>query len=225
MRDVKWRTGYSWQSMQRCLANNLRQRATTRDNAYLSSGMWKTCSIFPPHIVLQKNPTQDTVLPSLMPSWWGIEGRVRQNRGVQGRTRITDMESQMPCFYFPCIVQWMDNHQGSTFDGTEMQCHSVLTFKIQAESHPVREPKLPAWHRILAYLPSWCFLRVIATFMYRVRLEKFCKATYRSQKIICVSNYSDMPNTVVSDYCKIEFYEGIVVPYCVWFYNSCGPIR
>ena len=76
---------------------------------------------------------------------WGIEtgyGKIEERRA---KTRITDMESRMLCFYYSLVLyNELIIVRAILSDGTERQSvMTMLTFKIQVELHRVREPKPP----------------------------------------------------------------------------------
>ena len=69
-----------------------------------------------------------------------VHGKIEECRA---KTRITDMESRMLCFYYSLVLynEWIIV-RAMLSDGTERQSvMTMLTFKIQVESHLVREPK------------------------------------------------------------------------------------
>ena len=76
---------------------------------------------------------------------WGIETGYGKIEECRAKTRITDMESRMLCFYYSLVLynEWIIV-RAILSDGTERQSvMTMLTFKIQVESHLVREPKPP----------------------------------------------------------------------------------
>ena len=76
---------------------------------------------------------------------WGIETGYGKIEECRAKTRITDMESRMLCFYYSLILynEWIIV-RAMISDGTERQsAMTMLTFKIQVESHLMREPKPP----------------------------------------------------------------------------------
>ncbi len=69
-------------------------------------------------------------------------GKIEECRA---KTRITDMESQMLCFYHSLVLynEWIIV-RALLSDGTERQSvMTMLTFKVQLESLPIRQPKPP----------------------------------------------------------------------------------
>ena len=75
---------------------------------------------------------------------WGIETGYGKIEECRAKTRITDMESRMPCFYYSLVLynEWIIV-RAMLSDGMKGSVMTMLTFKIQVESHLVREPKLP----------------------------------------------------------------------------------
>ena len=76
---------------------------------------------------------------------WGIETGYGKIEECRAKTRITDMESRMLYFYYSRALynEWIIV-MAMLSDGTERQSvMTVLTFKIQVESHLVLEPKPP----------------------------------------------------------------------------------
>ena len=76
---------------------------------------------------------------------WGIEAGYGKIEECMTKTRITDMESRILCFYYSLALynEWIIV-RAMLSDGTERQSvMTMLTFKMQVESHLVREPKLP----------------------------------------------------------------------------------
>ena len=75
----------------------------------------------------------------------GIETGYGKIEECRAKTRITDMESRMLRFYYSLVLynEWIIV-RAMLSDGTERQSvMTMLTFKIQVESHLVREPKPP----------------------------------------------------------------------------------
>ena len=69
-------------------------------------------------------------------------GKIEECRA---KTQITDMESRMLRFYYSLALynEWIIV-RAMLSDGTERQSvMTMLTFKIQVESHLMREPKPP----------------------------------------------------------------------------------
>ena len=69
-------------------------------------------------------------------------GKIEECRA---KTRITNMESRMLCFYYSQVLcsEWIIVRTMLS-DGTERQsAMTMLTFKIQVESHLIRESKPP----------------------------------------------------------------------------------
>ena len=75
---------------------------------------------------------------------WGIETGYGKIEECRAKTRITDMESRMLCFYYSLVLynEWIIV-RAMLSDGMKGSVMTMLTFKIQVESHLVREPKLP----------------------------------------------------------------------------------
>ena len=74
---------------------------------------------------------------------WGIETGYGKIEECRAKTRITDMESRMLCFYYSLVLynEWIIV-RAMLSDGTERQsAMTMLTFKIQVEAHLMREPK------------------------------------------------------------------------------------
>ena len=75
----------------------------------------------------------------------GIETGYGKIEECRTKTRITNIESRMLCFYYSLILynEWIIV-RAMISDGTERQsAMTMLTFKIQVESHLMREPKPP----------------------------------------------------------------------------------
>ena len=76
---------------------------------------------------------------------WRIETGYDKIKECRAKTRITDMESRMLCFYYSLVLynEWIIA-RAILSDGTERQSvMTMLIFKIQVESHLVHELKLP----------------------------------------------------------------------------------
>ena len=74
---------------------------------------------------------------------WRQDGKIEECRA---KTQIADMESRMLCFYYSLILynEWIIL-RAMLSDGTERQSvMTVLTFKIQVESHLARKSEPPA---------------------------------------------------------------------------------
>ena len=75
---------------------------------------------------------------------WGIETGYGKIEECRAKTRVTDMESRMLCFYYSLVLynEWIIVRVMIS-DGTERPSTMImLTCKIQAESRLIREPKL-----------------------------------------------------------------------------------
>ena len=74
---------------------------------------------------------------------WGMETGYGKIEECKARTRITNMESRMLCFYYSLILyNELIIVRAMISDGTERQSAvTLLTFKIQVKSHMMREPK------------------------------------------------------------------------------------
>ncbi len=69
-------------------------------------------------------------------------GKIEECRA---KTRITDMESRMLCFYYSLVLynEWVIV-RAMLSDGTERQsAMTMLTFRVQLESLPIRQSKPP----------------------------------------------------------------------------------
>ena len=76
---------------------------------------------------------------------WGIETGYGKIEECRAKTRITDMESRMLCFYYSLVLynEWVIV-RAMLSDGTERQSvMTMLTFKVQLESLPIRQSKPP----------------------------------------------------------------------------------
>ena len=76
---------------------------------------------------------------------WGIETAYGKIEECRTKTRITNMESRILCFYYSLILynEWIIVRVMIS-NGTERQsAMTLLVFKIQVESHLMREPKPP----------------------------------------------------------------------------------
>ena len=86
-----------------------------------------------------------TVKTEVYAKIWGIETGYGKIEECRIKTRITDMASRTLCFYYSLVLynEWIIV-RAMLSDGTERQSvMTMLTFKIQVESHLVREPKPP----------------------------------------------------------------------------------
>ena len=76
---------------------------------------------------------------------WGIEAGCGKIEECRAKTRISDMESRMLCFYYSLVLynEWIIV-RAILSDGTERQsAMTMLTFKVQLESLLIRQPKPP----------------------------------------------------------------------------------
>ena len=76
---------------------------------------------------------------------WGIETGYGKIEECRAKTRITDMESRMLCFYYSIVLynEWIIV-RAMLSDGTERQsAMTVLVFKVRLELHMVCESKPP----------------------------------------------------------------------------------
>ena len=76
---------------------------------------------------------------------WGIETGYGKIEECRAKTRISDMESRMLCFYYSLVLynEWIIV-RAMLSDGTERQsAMTMLTFKVQLESLLIRQSKPP----------------------------------------------------------------------------------
>ena len=100
-------------------------------------------------LMFQKKDTsglQQTILQSRPRPYvkrWGIETGYDKIEECRAKTRITDMESRMQCFYYSPVLynEWIIV-RAMLSDGTKRQsAMTMLTFKIQVEAYLMSEPK------------------------------------------------------------------------------------
>ena len=76
---------------------------------------------------------------------WGIETGYGKIEECRAKTRISDMESRMLCFYYSPVLynEWIIV-RAMLSDGTERQsAMTMLTFKVQLKSLLIRQSKPP----------------------------------------------------------------------------------
>ena len=76
---------------------------------------------------------------------WGIETGYGKIEECRTKTRISDMESRMLCFYYSPVLynEWIIV-RAMLSDGTERQsAMTMLTFKVQLKSLLIRQSKPP----------------------------------------------------------------------------------
>ena len=76
---------------------------------------------------------------------WGIETGYGKIEECRVKTRISDMESRMLCFYYSLVLynEWIIVRAMLSDDTERQSVMTMLTFKVQLESILIRQPKPP----------------------------------------------------------------------------------